>query len=274
MSDEEIQKVEVRVNEKIRDNISLNEYRNLPIDEAKNMGAMALFGEKYGEFVRAIEFDRNYSIELCGGTHVKNTGEIGLFKLLSEGSVSAGIRRIEAVTNEKAWEFYNDKIAQLDAISSLLNGTKNALESVEKLIDENQKLKSEIEKFQLQQVAQVKDFLMGRIQSGICSFIAEKVDIPNAEAAKQLCFQLKQEHPNLVTVLVYEIDSKPGIAVYIDETLVESHGWNASQWVRDWGKHIQGGGGGQPFFATAGGKNAAGIEQVLDAAKQVLVGNR
>ena len=274
MSDEEIQKVEVRVNEKIRENISLNEYRNLPIEEAKNMGAMALFGEKYGEFVRAIEFDRNYSIELCGGTHVKNTGEIGLFKLLSEGSVSAGIRRIEAVTNEKAWEFYNDKIAQLDAISSLLNGTKNALESVEKLIDENQKLKSEIEKFQLQQVAQVKDFLMGRIQSGICSFIAEKVDIPNAEAAKQLCFQLKQEHPNLVTVLVYEIDSKPGIAVYIDETLVESHGWNASQWVRDWGKHIQGGGGGQPFFATAGGKNAAGIEQVLDAAKQVLVGSR
>ncbi len=155
-----------------------------------------------------------------------------------------------------------------------MNGTKKALESVEKLIDEYQKLKLEIEKFQLQQVAQVKNFLLGRIQNGICSFIAEKVDIPNAEAAKQLCFQLKQEHPNLVTVLVYEIDSKPGISVYIDETLVESQGWNASHWVRDWGTHIQGGGGGQPFFATAGGKNAAGINQVLESAKQVLVGTR
>jgi len=270
MTDDEIQKVEIRVNEKIRESIALKEYRNLPIDEARFMGATALFVEKCGEFVRVIEFDPTYSIELCGGTHVKNTAEIGLFKLLSEGSVSAGIRRIEAVTNEKAWEFYNDKISQLDAISSMLNGTKNALEAVEKLIDENQKLKSEIEKFQLQQVAQVKDFLLGRIQQGKCSFIAEKVEIPNAEAAKQLCFQLKQEHPNLVTVLVYEIDSKPGIAVYIDETLVESQGWNASQWVRDWGKFIQGGGGGQPFFATAGGKNPSGMDQVLEAAKQVL----
>lgn len=271
MSEEELQKVEDRVNEKIREAIDLIEHRDLPIEEAKKMGATALFGEKYGDFVRVIEFDREYSMELCGGTHVRNTSQIGVFKLLSEGSVSAGVRRVEAVTNQEAWNIINSKIQELDQIKVLLNNPKNTVDAIQKLISENQALQKKMEEFAGLQVAQIKKELSGKFETinGVNVLIAELL-LPNADAAKQLCFQLKNEFSPAAIVLGFVAEDKPGLAIYLEESLLAEKSWNASQLVRDCGKFIQGGGGGQAFFATAGGKDITGIPNALNHAKTYL----
>lgn len=271
MSEEELQKVEDRVNEKIREAIDLIEHRDLPIEEAKKMGATALFGEKYGDFVRVIEFDREYSMELCGGTHVRNTSQIGVFKLLSEGSVSAGVRRVEAVTNQEAWNIINSKIQELDQIKVLLNNPKNTVDAIQKLISENQALHKKMEEFAGLQVAQIKKELSGKFETinGVNVLIAE-LSLPNADAAKQLCFQLKNEFSPAAIVLGFVAEDKPGLAIYLEESLLAEKSWNASQLVRDCGKFIQGGGGGQAFFATAGGKDISGIPNALNHAKSYL----
>lgn len=271
MSEEELQKVEDRVNEKIREAIDLIEHRDLPIEEAKKMGATALFGEKYGDFVRVIEFDREYSMELCGGTHVRNTSQIGVFKLLSEGSVSAGVRRVEAVTNQEAWNIINSKIQELDRIKVLLNNPKNTVDAIQKLISENQALQKKMEEFAGLQVAQIKKELSGKFETinGVNVLIAELL-LPNADAAKQLCFQLKNEFSPAAIVLGFVAEDKPGLAIYLEESLLAEKSWNASQLVRDCGKFIQGGGGGQAFFATAGGKDITGIPNALNHAKTYL----
>ena len=271
MSDEELTAVEIMVNEKIQEGISLIEHRNIPIQEAIDMGATALFGEKYGDFVRVIEFDREYSMELCGGTHVANTSQIGYFKLISEGSVSAGVRRIEAITNERAANYISEKLTLLNNIQSALNQPKDILLAIEKLNAEIDGLQKKVTAYELEKLSVVKNQLLENIQlaNGV-NFVSAQLELPTADAAKQLCFQLKQEVANLICVLGYTADEKPGLAIYIDETLVASHGLDAAQTVRECGKFIQGGGGGQKFFATAGGKDASGLTAALNKAKEIF----
>ena len=273
MTDEEILKVENIVNAKIRENIPLEEQRNVPIEEAKQKGATALFGEKYGDFVRVITFDRNFSVELCGGVHVPSTGVIGMFKIVSESSIAAGVRRIEAVTAEVAEEMVNGQLATLKEIQEMLKNPKDLKKSIESLLIERNELKKEIETLHLGQASLVKDGLLKQIENinGINLLFAQ-IDIPNADALKKISFELKNEIENLVAVLAAEIDGKPQIAVIIDEELVKSKGWNAGTSVRELAKEIQGGGGGQPFFATAGGKDVFGLPKVLEKARLMFIG--
>ncbi len=266
MTEEELAQVEARVNEQIRASIPLQEHRNIPIDEATAMGATALFGEKYGDFVRVIEFDRSYSMELCGGTHVNNTAEIGLFKITSESSVAAGVRRIEAVTNQGAQFLINGRLQLLESVEQALNNAKDPVQAIEKLLQENADLKSKLEAIELSQIASIKQSLKTSFRelNGMQLLIVS-LELPSSDAAKQLCFQLKNEIANSIIGLVFTADGKPGIALYIDENLVTTKGYNASIMVREAAKHIQGGGGGQPFFASAGGKDVSGIENAADA---------
>ncbi|MCX8484422.1 MAG: alanine--tRNA ligase [Bacteroidia bacterium] len=271
MTDEEIAQVEVRVNEKIREGIALKEHRNVPIAEAQKIGATALFGEKYGEFVRVIEFDADYSMELCGGTHVANTSQIGFFKILGESSVAAGVRRIEAVTQQSALDYINGELEALSQVKIALGNPKDVVSAVNKVLEENASMRKQMEQMELQQVMGLKAGLMEKVQTvGGVPMVIEELTLPSADAAKQLCFQLKQSLGNPVVVLAYLADEKPGLAIYIDDQWVAEKGWNASQMIRECAKEIQGGGGGQPFFATAGGKNAAGLSAALASAKSLL----
>lgn len=271
MTDEEILKVENIVNAKIRENIPLGEQRNVPIEEAKKQGATALFGEKYGEFVRVITFDRDFSVELCGGVHVPSTGVIGLFKIVSESSIAAGVRRIEAVTAEAADSLVNGQLTLLNEIQELLKNPKNLKKSIESLILERNELKKEIESLHLLQASEVKRSLLKNIENiGGVNYLFSEVKIPNADALKKISFEIKNEIENLVAVLAADIDGKPQIAVIIDETLVKSKGLNAGNAVRELAKEIQGGGGGQPFFATAGGKDLSGLTKVLEKARSMF----
>ncbi len=271
MTDVEIQEVEARVNQKIRENIALVEFRDLPIQEARDKGATALFGEKYGEFVRVIQFDAAYSMELCGGTHVKQTADIGLFKLISEGSVSAGVRRIEALSNEGAWQWVQSKLNELQAVYEKLQSPKDILQSLDKLLDQQNQFKKRLEAMEQVQISQTLEVLKTQVEThDNVNFVFKQLTLPHAEAAKQLCFDLKDVVHPLVVVLAYEADDKPGLAIYISEELVPEKSWNASNMVRECGKFIQGGGGGQPFFATAGGKDISGLANALAHAKTIF----
>ena len=267
MTDEEIAQVEVRVNEKIREGIALKEHRNVPIAE----GATALFGEKYGEYVRVIEFDANYSMELCGGTHVANTSQIGFFKILGESSVAAGVRRIEAVTQQSALDYINGQLEELSQLKNALGNPKDVVSAVNKVLEENASMRKQLEQMEVEQVSALKSSLLQKVQTiaGV-PMVLEQMNLPSADAAKQLCFQLKQELVNPVVVLAFLADDKPGLAIYIDEQWVGERGWNATQMIRECAKEIQGGGGGQPFFATAGGKNVDGLSAALASAKGIL----
>jgi len=264
MTDEELAQIERMVNEKIQQNISLEEKRNVPFDEAKKTGAMALFGEKYGDSVRVIRFGT--SVELCGGTHVQSTGQIGVFKILSESAVAAGIRRIEALTGPKALEFFNQKIADLKKIEMLVKNP-DVVVGVEHLAKENQKLSKEIEKMQVVISGSIKESLKQSVQqiNGI-NFIGSIVNLRSADALKDLSYQLKNDISNLFLVLGTNIDGKPQLAVMIDEILVKEKNLHAGNIIRELAKEIQGGGGGQPFFATAGGKNADGLQTAVNKA--------
>lgn len=271
MTDEEIAEVEAIVNHKIRDNIALDEKRNVPIEEAKAMGAMALFGEKYGDNVRVITFDPNYSVELCGGTHVKATGHIGLFKIVSEGSTAAGVRRIEAITADEAEKYVNDQQRLIEEIKELLKVPKDIKGAVASLIDSKNKLEKELEKVKSAQALDMKKELKDAAEhmNGVNSII-KKVELPAADVLKQLAFDLRKEVENLFMVLAANIDGKPQIAVAISDNLVKDKGLNAGAIIRDLAKNIQGGGGGQPFFATAGGKDLSGLDKVVEEAKKLI----
>jgi alanyl-tRNA synthetase len=270
MTDEEILKVERRVNEKIRENIPQQEERNIPIEEAKAKGAMALFGEKYGDNVRMITFDPNYSVELCGGVHVPATGNIGQFKITTETSVAAGIRRIEALTAEKAEEFVLNQEAILKQVNALLKSPKDIAQAVEQLMKEKNELQKSLEKEQSKQAGQLKDQLIKKAekQNDITVIISE-ISLPNSDALKKLSFELKNEVDSLFAVLACNVDGKPQISVVISENLVESKDLNAGKIIRDLAKNIQGGGGGQAFFATAGGKKIEGLPEVVSQAKNM-----
>ncbi|MBS0000682.1 MAG: alanine--tRNA ligase [Cyclobacteriaceae bacterium] len=264
MTPGEIREVEQLVNKKIRENIMIDEKRNIRIDEAKKLGAMALFGEKYGDFVRVISFDPAFSVELCGGTHVAATGTIGIFKIISKSSIAAGVRRIEAITADKAESYINDQLDLLQEINLALKNPKNPLRAVETLLTENNKLQKEIESLGAQKALALKDELISRMQrkDGI-NVITERIQVPDASVLKNLAFQIRQQVKDLYLVLATEIDGKPLITVMISENLVEQKNLHAGKIVKDLAREIDGGGGGQAFYATAGGKDPDGIDNVL-----------
>ncbi|TCD24744.1 alanine--tRNA ligase [Pedobacter psychrodurus] len=270
VTDEELAQIEVIVNQKIRQNIKLKEQRNVPYQDAIESGVTALFGEKYGDFVRMITFDDHFSKELCGGTHVKATGQIGSFKIVSESAVAAGVRRIEAITADKAEQYFLDQRKELGHLKALLNGSKDLSSSVQALLDENAKLKKEIEKSTIERVNTLKHEIVHHVRgiNGI-NLIAKHIDLQSADAVKNLAFSLKDMVDNLFLVFTTEIDGKPGITVMLSDHLVKK-GLNASNIVRELGKEIQGGGGGQPFYATAGGKNPSGLKVVLEKAESFI----
>jgi alanyl-tRNA synthetase len=271
MTQEEIQKVEDIVNQKVRENISLDEKRNVPIEQAKKFGAMALFGEKYGDFVRVITFDPKFSVELCGGTHVQSTGNIGLFKILSESSVAAGVRRIEAVTAEEAEKYVRDEFAILEELRGLFKNPKDLIATAKNLVEEKHALEKKLEAFNAEKANSIKDELAKKAsKTNGHTLILEKVSVPNADALKNIAYALRNQFEDLILVLAADIDSKPQVAVMIGEKLVEAKKYHAGEMVKVLAKEIDGGGGGQPFFATAGGKNLNGLNAVIEKAKTLI----
>ncbi|MCQ2113795.1 MAG: alanine--tRNA ligase [Bacteroidaceae bacterium] len=263
MSDEQIREVEHIVNMHIREDLPLDEHRNCPIEEAKKMGAIALFGEKYGDNVRVVRFGN--SIEFCGGVHASSTGRIGMFKILSESSVAAGVRRIEAITGEAFEEAVYEMEDTLKDIRNLFNNAKNLKDVIEKFISENADMKKTIESFQAQKLKDIKGRLIEKAQdiNGI-KVIKTVVPLP-AQAAKDLAFGLLKDIPeNLFVALGTHDGDKPLLTVMISQDVVASHNLNAGQIVREAGKLIQGGGGGQAHFATAGGKDKDGLSAAVD----------
>ena len=265
VTDEEIEQIEALVSAAIVANIALDERRAMAIDEAKALGAMALFGEKYGDHVRVIKFGE--SVELCGGIHVPDTAKIGLFKIVSESAVAAGVRRIEAITGKAAEDYFKEKAATLAQIQSALKNPKDIVKSVEDLLSKNQQLQKEIEQLIREKAGQLKSQLKSQIvKIGTVSFLGEIVEL-DANSVKDILFQLKQENENFIAIIGNKEADKCGLSLMIDEKLVESNTWNASQWIREVSTHIQGGGGGQAFFATAGGKRSEGLQKAIDEIK-------
>lgn len=273
LTSEELEAIERMVNERIQENISLQEQRNVPIEKAKSLGAMALFGEKYGEFVRVITFDPAYSIELCGGTHVSTTGNIGFFKIISESSVAAGVRRIEAVTAEGARAYINGQLSVLGEVKNLLRHPKDLVASLGNLIEERQQLEKKVESFNQERANQVRESLASTVQhKNGTSLIMARVSLPDAEAVKNVAYGLRNQYENLLLVMAAEVAGKPMVAVMLGEKLAQTQKYHAGNMVKELAREIEGGGGGQPFYATAGGKNLAGLERVLSRAKE-LIGN-
>ncbi|TCC98174.1 alanine--tRNA ligase [Pedobacter psychroterrae] len=271
ISDEDLAKIEHLVNQKVRENIPLKEQRYVPYDQAISSGVTALFGEKYGDLVRIITFDDHYSKELCGGTHVQATGQIGYFKIVSESAVAAGVRRIEAITADKAEAFVLDQNRELNELRELLKGNKDLKSALSALIEENNRLKKDAEKAVSEQSANLKHEIVHHLKTinGI-NLIATYVDLPNADAVKSLAFAVKDLVDDLFLVFTTLIDDKPGITVMLSDSLVKEKGLNASNIVRELARDIQGGGGGQPFYATAGGKNKEGLKIVLEKAEALI----
>jgi alanyl-tRNA synthetase len=268
MTETELQQVEDFVNARIQEQLPLIERRNIPIQQALEEGAMALFGEKYGDNVRAIKFGE--SMELCGGIHVKNTAEIWHFKIVSEGAVAAGIRRIEAITSDAVKAHFASYENTLNEVKSALKNPQDILKAVHSMQEENTKLAKQIEALVKDKVKNLKAGLTAEIQeiNGI-QFLAKQVDL-NPEGAKDLAYELGNLGNNVFLVLATADEEKPMLTCYISKELVADKNLNAGQVVRELGKFIQGGGGGQPFFATAGGKNVAGIQQALEKAVEFV----
>jgi alanyl-tRNA synthetase len=268
VTNEQLAEIENIVNEKIRANIPLYEQRNVPIDDALKQGAMALFGEKYGDRVRVITFDKNYSVELCGGTHVPNTGVIGYFKITSESAVAAGVRRIEAVTGEAAQQKIAEAFALVQQVNEALKNPKDVLKSIAALQDEISALRKEVEHLQNQQVAALKEQLKQQIHiiNGINVIVAETT-LGSADALKKLAFDLRNEIPDLYIAASAIVGGKPQLCVMISDNLVKEKNLNAGAIIKSISKEIKGGGGGQAFFATAGGTDVSGISKALQAAK-------
>lgn len=262
VTDEQIREVEHLVNAKIRDNISLQEYRNLPIEKAKELGAIALFGEKYGEEVRVVCFGT--SVEFCGGTHASATGKIGMMKIMSESSVAAGIRRIEAITGGKVEEMMDAVQDTLNGLKALFNNTPDLMSAIRKSIDENAGLKKQVEDYMKEKAIGIKALLLKNAKeiNGV-KVIKLSMPIP-ADAVKNIAFQLRSEIPeNLFFVAGTVENNKPTLTVMMSDNLVAS-GLDARKLVREAAKLIQGGGGGQPHFATAGGKSTDGLSTAVD----------
>lgn len=272
VTDEELRKVEDIVNTKIRENVALDQKTNVPFDDAVAMGATATFGEKYGDFVRVITFDPNFSVELCGGTHVNATGEIGLFRFTSEGSVSAGVRRVEAVTGIKALELLRQQSDLIQELKDILKAT-DLLKAVEQLKADKDILQKKIDTFENAMAQAAQASLASKVENikGM-KVIAQRVNVPNADALKNIAFGLKQNMGKVVVIIGAVIDNKPSLAILIDENVVKEKNLNAGAIIREAAKLMKGGGGGQPHFATAGGSDIKGLDDAIEAAKTAVVG--
>jgi alanyl-tRNA synthetase len=268
VTDEELAQIEKLVTDNIHQNILLDERRNTPIEDAKAMGAMALFGEKYGDAVRVIKFGD--SVELCGGTHIPSTGKISLFKITTETAVAAGVRRIEAITADVAEHYFREKAQTLDNIASTLKNPKDILKAIEDLINKNNHLSKEIETLLREKAMHVKGELKSKIENinGI-NFLGTTLSLDGG-SIKDILFQLKGEVDNFFGVIGGNEGEKCTISIILSDSIIASNGLNAGNLVREVAHHIQGGGGGQAFFATAGGKNSAGLKEAIDACKMKL----
>ena len=266
---DELRAVEDYVNARVENKIPLEEFRNIPMQTALDKGAMALFGEKYGDTVRAIQFGN--SVELCGGTHVENTSDIWHFKIVSESAIASGVRRIEAITGDATKDFYFENNRAFYEIKDILKNPKNPQKAIVDLQEENASLKKQIEGLLKDKAKNLKGDLINEVESinGI-NFLAKKLDL-DANSLKDLAYEIGDQVENLFFIAGTENNGKAGLTCYISKSLVETKGLNAGQVVRELGKLIQGGGGGQPFFATAGGKNPAGIGKALSEAKRYIV---
>jgi len=261
VTDEELQQVEAFVNARIQEQLPLIERRDIPFKQAIEEGVMALFGEKYGDTVRAIKFGN--SMELCGGIHVQNTADIWAFKIVSESAVAAGIRRIEAITGDAVQDFYNNQEATLKEIKEALKNPQDTMKAVQSLQDENTKLKKQLEQLLKEKAKGLKGDLLKEVQeiNGV-KFLAKQVDL-DANGAKDLAYEIGGTANNFFILFGTVTDDKPMLTAYVSKEITETKGLNAGQIVRELGKYIQGGGGGQAFFATAGGKNPAGIAEAV-----------
>ncbi len=269
LTEDELKSVQAFVNARIQEQLPLIENRAVPFQQAMDSGAIGLFGEKYGEEVRTIKFGK--SIELCGGTHVGNTSNLWHFIITQETSVASGIRRIEAITSQSAKAYLTEKAKAFDELTALLNTKNQPLKALQNIIDENLQLKKEMESLKKEQAKSLKSDLKSELQekNGI-QFLAKQINL-DAAGMKDLAFQLGSEVSNLVLILGAEVNQKALLACYIDKNLVKDKQLNAAQLVKEIGKHIQGGGGGQAFYASAGGKNPAGIPKALAEAKSILM---
>ncbi|HRI22342.1 MAG TPA: alanine--tRNA ligase-related protein, partial [Panacibacter sp.] len=270
MSDEEIRAVELMVNNKIRENIRV-EIMSLPKEEALKKGAMALFGEKYGDTVRVVTIDPAFSVELCGGTHVFYTGMIGNFKILSESATAAGVRRIEAITGIAAQNYFYDQLKGIKEIAAMLK-TSDPVKALKQLVDENNEMKKRIERFEAKQLITIKNELLNKVyQVNDVGFIGEIVDVSNADALKKLCFDIKNELSNYVVVLAANIEGKASVAVLLDDAVVTSKNLEAPKIIKEHiAPLIKGGGGGQKTLATAGGQDASNLKMVIEKVKSLL----
>ena len=263
VSDEELRQVERMVNDLIRQDLPLDEHRDTPMEEAKKLGAIALFGEKYGDKVRVVRFGP--SCEFCGGIHATSTGRIGMFKIVSESSVAAGIRRIEAKTGEECEEMMYALEDSIKAIRSLFNNAKDLRGVIEKYIEEHDAMKKNIEQFQAQAVERAKDSLIEKARTINGTTVITSVLPISAQSAKDLVFKIRQAVGSNLLCVIGSVDGgKPMLSVMLSDDMVADHGLNAGQMVREAAKLIQGGGGGQPHYATAGGKNADGLSAAVD----------
>lgn len=271
MSQQEIEEVENFVNDRIRERLPLEELRNIPIEQARQMGAMALFGEKYGDMVRVIKFGD--SIEFCGGTHVRNTGDIWLFKIISESAVASGVRRIEAITGSVALDYFKDKERELADVKTMLKHTQEPLKAIESLQNENARLLKQVESLKKEQAKGLIQALKDQAQtiSGI-RVIIKRID-EDLQLLKDMAFEIGKDSDDFFILFGSKTSQdKAMLTCYISKKLASERNLDAGSVVRDLGKYIQGGGGGQPFFATAGGRNVEGIEQALLQARKMLEG--
>ena len=267
VSTEELIAVEQFVNARIQENIKLEENRNIPYQKALDNGAIALFGEKYGDSVRTIQFGKSF--ELCGGTHVKNTSDIWHFKIISEGAVASGIRRIEAITGDAVKSYFEEQSELLGNVNSLLKQNQDPVRAIKSLQSENAHLKKEILELSKLKVKMLRDEIKSKITEieGV-SFIAEEVDL-DAQGMKDLSFDLGGSLDQSIIILGSKKSGKALLSCYISKSLVNEQQKDAGKIIRNLGRHIQGGGGGQAFYASAGGKNPKGISDALATAKQV-----
>ncbi|MGB3004997.1 MAG: alanine--tRNA ligase-related protein, partial [Chitinophagaceae bacterium] len=271
VSEEEIAQVEAIVNEKIRENIPVV-IKSLPKDEAMKLGAMALFGEKYGDVVRVVIMDSNYSVELCGGTHIGTTGELGFFKLLNESAVAAGVRRVEAVCGKQAENYINEQFKLLEQLRDTLKNPKDIQKAIAHIQTENVQLKKHLESLEARQLVIIRNELIQKdeIINGV-NFVGEIVEVSSADALKKLCFDLKNHLRDHVAVLCVNIDGKPFVAVGISETVVAAKNLDAGKIIKEHvAPLIKGGGGGQQTLATAGGQDAGNLKGVIEAVKKLL----
>ncbi|HRO73410.1 MAG TPA: DHHA1 domain-containing protein, partial [Saprospiraceae bacterium] len=265
VSDQEIEQVENIVNEKIRENIHLEEARSIPVEEAKNAGAMMLFGEKYGDVVRMITFDPAYSRELCGGCHVKATGQIGFFKITSESGIAAGVRRIEAVTAKFADKYISKQLTELQAIKSFFKNNNNTPKNVSDLIESNKELIKDVEKLRVSQAVAMKDkFIANAYAHNEAKIIKQHIKDTDVKAAKTLSANIITEAGDAVVLLCLENGDKVTIMLSIADNLVKHKNWHAGKIVSELAKEVGGGGGGQPFYASAGGSDKQGIQKVIN----------